>query len=153
MNKFTANLLRVLAIALTASAYSPAWASSGELNVTCEGVRKDLGVHSHDLIEAAVSDDKEKLLTIRVTQKDSIVAIKTQLPFFDGAEFLFEEVDAGQRGLYFKNSDEELFVVLLIEPNESILYYVTQPFESYSNKTWTGVTHLSLKCVPSNPVS
>ena len=70
----------------------------------------------------------------------------------DDGSIDFEEFYGDQRGLYFKNAREKLFVALLVEANETTIYYVTFPFDSFSNESWNGATHLSLRCNEESPM-
>lgn len=125
--------------------------SSEDFSVTCEGIRKDVSARLQQLSLEPLSPI-ETLVTIKVFKHNGSLSVETQLPFFDGAEFLLEEYSESKRGIYYKNFEQELFVILLVENDMSAIYYITQPFESFSNNTWDGATHLKLRCTNDRPV-
>ena len=128
------------------------YAGSSEFKVMCEGIRKDIGTGLAQNLTKIELQQLEKLVTISVYRKNVGFAVESQLPFFKQAEYLFEEFYGDQRGLYFKNAREKLFVALLVEANETTIYYVTFPFDSFSNESWDGATHLSLRCNDDSPM-
>ena len=128
------------------------YAGSSEFKVMCEGIRKDIGSGLAQNLTKIELQQLEKLVTISVYRKNLGFAVESQLPFFKQAEYLFEEFYGDQRGLYFKNAREKLFVALLVEANETTIYYVTFPFDSFSNESWNGATHLSLRCNEESPM-
>ena len=128
------------------------YAGSSEFKVMCEGIRKDIGSGLAQNLTKIELQQLEKLVTISVYRKNLGFAVESQLPFFKQAEYLFEEFYGDQRGLYFKNAREKLFVALLVEANETTIYYVTFPFDSFSNESWNGATHLSLRCIEESPM-
>ena len=128
------------------------YAGSSEFKVMCEGIRKDIGSGLAQNLTKIELEQLEKLVTISVYRKNLGFAVESQLPFFKQAEYLFEEFHGDQRGLYFKNAREKLFVALLVESNETTIYYVTYPFDSFSNESWDGATHLSLRCNEDSPM-
>ena len=128
------------------------YAGSSEFKVMCEGIRKDIGSGLAQNLTKIELEQLEKLVTISVYRKTQGFAVESQLPFFKQAEYLFEEFYGDQRGLYFKNAREKLFVALLVEANETTIYYVTFPFDSFSNESWDGATHLSLRCNDESPM-
>ena len=128
------------------------YAGSSEFKVMCEGIRKDIGSGLAQNLTKIELEQLEKLVTISVYRNNLGFAVESQLPFFKQAEYLFEEFYGDQRGLYFKNAREKLFVALLVEANETTIYYVTFPFDSFSNESWDGATHLSLRCNEDSPM-
>ena len=128
------------------------WAGPSEFKVVCEGIRKDIGTGLAQNLTKIELEQLEKLVTISVYRKNLGFAVESQLPIFKQAEYLFEEFYGDQRGLYFKNAREKLFVALLVEANETTIYYVTFPFDNFSNESWDGATHLSLRCNDDSPM-
>jgi hypothetical protein len=119
---------------------------ASDRSITCEGVRKDVGTGVGRHLSKVPIGSHEELVTLRIESSAGQYRVRTQLPFFDGAEFLFEESQGSQRGLYFKNLEQQLFVVLLLEQESDVAYFITQPFDSFSDDSWNGAVHITLKC-------
>ena len=138
-------------IALIAGQCSSVFASI-DISVTCEGIRKDIGIGLGVYLSGSEISELEKIVIVKMESVDRGYSVKAQPPFLEDSEFMFYELSGSQRGIYCKNVTHCLFVVLLTEQSNPVLFSTTKPFASFAVDSWDGATHITLNCAGPTPV-